>query len=353
MADVGEYDVKFMRRALELASKAGGNTRPNPLVGAVIVNKGEIIGEGFHSKAGEPHAEVVAFNRVSDRSLISGSDIYVTLEPCSHWGRTPPCAEMIAREGFRRVIIGATDTSTKVSGRGIEILQRAGCKVVTSVLEDECRRINRRFFTFHEKQRPYILLKWARTADGFFDAERHRGAAAGPNWITGSEERLLVHKWRSEEQAVMIGENTLCNDDPSLDVRYWSGLNPVRIVVSDSDNLSDQYRLFRDNGITLVYTTHPAQSKENVEFVGISSRESAIDEILASLHERGLQSVMVEGGAYLLGQFIERALWDEARIFTGYKEFGKGLPAPLIDGEKVESQQFETSILDIYIPVDD
>lgn len=343
-----EYDIKYMRRAIELAEMAGGRTRPNPLVGAVIVHGGMIIGEGFHTMAGEDHAEVEALKRVADRSLIWNSDIYVTLEPCSHQGRTPPCAEMIAREGFRRVIIGTVDTSTKVSGRGIEIIRKAGCSVITGILEDRCRYINRRFFTHHEKGRPYIILKWAATADGYLDAERNPGMTPGPNWITGDEERIMVHKWRSQEHSVMIGENTLCNDDPSLDVRYWSGLNPVRIVISDSSFLDPGYRLLSDGMKTMVFSSKPGQSTGSVEYIAINRREEALQEVLSELSHREIQSVMVEGGTTLLQQFIAGSLWDEARVFTGKTTFGKGLPAPAIKGYHVDSIEFENSTLDIF-----
>lgn len=340
-----------MKRALELASVAGGNTRPNPLVGAVIVHDNKIIGEGFHAEAGRDHAEVVAFKQVENRALIRDSDIYVTLEPCSHWGKTPPCAEMIAREGFRRVIIGTRDTSAKVSGRGIDILRKAGCEVITGVLEQQCRYINRRFFTYHEKGRPYIILKWAQTDDGYFDGERNPGMPAGPNWITGKEERIVVHKWRSEEHSVMIGENTLCNDNPSLDVRYWTGLNPLRIVLSDSEHLDPGYRLLTDGGKTLVFTTLKKQSYGNVEYIRIESRDTALDEVIALLYSREVQSVLVEGGANLLEQFISRGLWDEARIFSGRSCFGKGLPAPVIKGKCIDSMEFEASRLNVLLPV--
>ena len=347
---VEEYDIKYMRRALELAAMAGGRTRPNPLVGAVIVHKEMIIGEGFHTMAGKPHAEVEAFMRVRDRSLTRECDIYVTLEPCSHYGKTPPCAEMIAREGFRRVIIGTMDTSAKVSGKGIEILRSSGCEVVTGILEDECRYINRRFFTHQERGRPYIILKWAMTADGFLDADRNPGMADGPNWITGMEERILVHKWRSEEHSVMIGENTLCNDNPSLDVRYWSGMDPVRIVISDSSDLDTGYRLFSDRGKTLVFTPHIGRSTETVEYIAIADREKALPQVLSELNRREIQSVLVEGGASLLKQFISARLWDEARVFTGKTLFGNGLTAPVPEGYHIDSIDFESSTLDIYAP---
>lgn len=347
-----DIESKYMERGVELALMAGGNTRPNPLVGAVIVYNGRVIGEGYHSRAGEPHAEVVALSRVRDRSLIPESDIYVTLEPCSHHGRTPPCAEMIVREGFRRVIIGTRDTSRKVSGRGIEILKSGGCKVVEGVLEKECREVNRRFFTWHEKGRPYIVLKWAVTSDGFFDAERNPGMPKGPNWITGSPERLLVHKWRSEEHAVLIGENTLCNDDPLLNVRSWSGIDPVRVVISDSPERLTGYRMFSGEGSPVIlFSPWENVADQGIEYFRTRERQSTIDETLKELHRREIQSVMVEGGANLLGQFIDAGLWDEARIFRGYRNFGAGLKAPELQGRIVHTIGFKTSRLEIHRPL--
>lgn len=351
MAEEREYDLKYMRRALDLAAMAGGGTRPNPLVGAVIVRDNQVIGEGYHRQAGEAHAEVEALLSVKDRSQLSGADIYVTLEPCSHWGKTPPCAEMIVREGFGRVIIGTRDTSSKVSGRGIEILKSGGCEIIEGVMDLECRKINSRFFTFHEKGRPLIILKWAETDDGFFDAERVEGQPPGPNWITGHSERILVHKWRSLEHAVMVGENTLCNDDPLLDVRLWPGRSPVRVILSGSESLRDGYRIFSGGEPTLVFTTHPSDNKGNVEYIRISARETALLEVLGELHRRDIQSLLVEGGANVLSQFITAGLWDEARIFRGKTRYGSGLPAPQISGTLVDEIEFESSNLNIYSPM--
>lgn len=343
-----EVEPKYMKRALELAVMAGGNTRPNPLVGAVIVHDGHILGEGFHARAGEPHAEVIALSRVQERGLIRESDIYVTLEPCSHHGRTPPCAEMIVREGFKRVIIGTLDRSVKVAGRGVKILEKGGCDVVTGVMEKECREVNRRFFSWHEKGRPYIVLKWAETADGFLDAKRNPGMTKGPNWITGNPERLLVHKWRSEEHAVIIGENTLCNDDPLLDVRYWSGIDPVRVVISDSPDISTDYRMFSGKGAPVIlFSACSGDKVPGIENYRTSDRDSTIREVLDELHKREIQSVLVEGGANILGQFIEAGLWDEARIFRGHINFGDGLRAPVLQGRIAESIDFQASRLEI------
>jgi diaminohydroxyphosphoribosylaminopyrimidine deaminase/5-amino-6-(5-phosphoribosylamino)uracil reductase len=224
----------FMKRCLELASKAEGMTYPNPMVGSVIVHEGKIIGEGFHLKAGGPHAEVNAINSVSDKSKLKDSTLYVNLEPCSHFGKTPPCADLIIANSVPRVVIGTLDTSEKVSGQGLSRLKNAGCEVITGVLEKECRRLNRRFFTFHEKNRPYITLKWAQSADGYLDMIRTSDQNTGPNWITGNPERVLVHRWRAGEQAILVGAGTLRVDNPKLNVREWTGNNPLRLVLSSS-----------------------------------------------------------------------------------------------------------------------
>ncbi len=230
-------DMKFIERCLELASKSEGRTYPNPLVGSVIVHNGRIIGEGYHLKAGEPHAEVVAINSSRERELFGSSTIYVNLEPCSHYGKTPPCTDLIISSGIRRVVAGTTDTSEKVSGKGIAKLRESGCEVITGVLEDKCRWINRRFFTFHEKKRPYIILKWAQSADGFIDAERSNDRLRKPLWITGNAERVLVHRWRASEQSILAGAGTVRTDDPQLNVRDWTGKDPLRLILSSSGNL--------------------------------------------------------------------------------------------------------------------
>lgn len=346
-----DIEIKYMSRALQLAAMGAGNTRPNPLVGAVIVHKGRIIGEGFHQKAGGDHAEVIAIKGVTDKSLLGDSEIYVTLEPCSHWGKTPPCAELIAKKGFRRVIIGAIDTSTKVSGRGVEIIGKSGIELKVGVLEKESRDLNRRFFCHHEKGRPYIVLKWAQSKDGFIDMERSAGEKPAPNWITGEEERVLVHKWRSEEHALLIGRNTLYNDDPSLDVRFWSGIDPIRVVLSEKGNLDRSLKILSDGKPTLVFTRNPSKSNDQVEFITISNRENSLIEVLSELSKREVQSILVEGGADVLDQFIKNDLWDEARIFTGEQVFRSGLPAPKLNGTILETKKFIRTILKVITPV--
>ncbi len=343
------YDVKYMKRAMDLASMAAGNTSPNPMVGAVIVCNDKIIGEGYHTRAGAPHAEVAAIESVRDRSLLKKSSLYVTLEPCSHYGRTPPCAVRIAGEGIPRVVVGTTDTSDKVAGRGIEIMKSSGVEVITGVMEDQCRYQNRRFFTFHEKSRPYIILKWAQSSDGFLDRLRLNNIR-GPNWITGREERITVHKWRTEEDAIIIGDKTACNDDPGLDARYWAGNSPQRFVLSEKNDLPANLKIFRSEPKTVIFSPVAAVRKERAVYVQISDRRKALEEIMSYMYTTEILSLIVEGGYAVLSQFIEAGLWDEARIFKGQVVFGEGLKAPSIEGVVVDKHNFKDSILEFWRP---
>ncbi len=247
-------DIKFMRRCIELASKAAGLTYPNPMVGSVVVNEGRIIGEGYHLKAGGPHAEVNAINSVRNRDLLKSATLYVNLEPCSHFGKTPPCADFIIENSIPRVVVGALDSNEKVSGKGIARLRDAGCDVIAGVAEEECRWLNRRFFTFHEKKRPYIILKWAMSSDGFIDIDRKPDQPAGPNWITGMPERILVHRWRAMEQAILVGAGTARLDNPRLNVRDWTGPSPLRIILSSSGSVELQPAESESSGGNLLFT---------------------------------------------------------------------------------------------------
>jgi diaminohydroxyphosphoribosylaminopyrimidine deaminase/5-amino-6-(5-phosphoribosylamino)uracil reductase len=342
-----DNDIIFMKRALELARNASASTRPNPMVGAVLVHNNIIIGEGYHVKAGEDHAEVIAVKSAPAR-LLKESTIYVTLEPCSHHGKTPPCADMIVRKGIRRVVVGSWDTSSKVSGRGIEILRKAGCDVEVGILENECRELNRRFFTFHEKGRPYVILKWAESKDGFIDRSHDRTDLSGPNWITGEEEKILVHKWRSQEHSIMVGRSTLVKDNPSLTTRLWDGLNPLRLVLSGSGELPEGLGVLRDKEPLLLFSGKEVKLKDKKENILIRNKEEAIEEVLKELEAREIQSLLVEGGASVLKQFISKKLWDEARIFTGNKDFESGIKSPAIQGRKTGEQIFSSSRL-IYL----
>jgi diaminohydroxyphosphoribosylaminopyrimidine deaminase/5-amino-6-(5-phosphoribosylamino)uracil reductase len=234
-----DEEIKFMQRCLDLAGRAEGLTYPNPLVGSVIVHQGRVIGEGYHLKAGGPHAEVLAVKSAGGSNIPLSSVLYVNLEPCSHFGRTPPCTDLIIKSGIKKVVIGTTDTSEKVSGNGIRTLIDAGTEIVKGVLEEESRWINRRFFTFHEKKRPYIILKWAESTDGFIDFKRDDTSRKRPYWITGEAERVLVHKWRSAEQSILVGATTLSADDPQLNIRAWEGVDPLRLILTSSE-IADQ-----------------------------------------------------------------------------------------------------------------
>lgn len=337
-------DIKFMQRCLELAIRAEGHTYPNPMVGSVIVNNGVIIGEGYHLKAGEPHAEVNAINSVSGRELLSNSTLYVNLEPCSHTGKTPPCADLIISHKIPRVVIGVVDTSDKVSGRGIKKLKEAGIEVVTGILEKDCRYLNRRFFTFHERKRPYITLKWAQSPDGFIDINRQEGQAIGPTWITGKPERILVHRWRASEQSILAGGETFRKDNPLLNVREWKGDDPVRLILTGSGKLGALAVYFID-GRTIIFTRDMNATYEHAEKIVLNHQDPSSEQILNYLYSAGIQSLMIEGGAMVLEHFIAAGLWDEASIFIGNQKFISGIKAPIITGKTVSETIFSCSRL--------
>jgi len=344
-----EVDIKFMKRCLDLAKNGEGMTRPNPMVGSVIVHNGLIIGEGYHIKAGGPHAEVNAINSVKDKNLLKSSVIYVNLEPCSHYGKTPPCADLIISSGIRKVVIGTADTSEKVSGRGISMLEKAGCHVITGILEEDCRFINRRFFTFNEKKRPYITLKWAQSADGYLDIERGESSVQRPTWITGAAEKILVHKWRSEEQAILAGAATIRSDDPLLNVREWTGNDPVRLVLSSSGLLGKNARLFTANGTNIVFTHNEGAEFPGSVIVKIDKGIISSLQIADYLYKSGIQSILVEGGAQVLNHFISEGFWDEARIFYGNLNFIRGIKAPAAKGKTILREQFRHSSLEVIL----
>lgn len=317
-------DEKYMQRAIQLAEKGLGNVSPNPLVGCVLVKDEKIIGEGFHQVFGEGHAEVNAINSVSDQGLVAGSTCYVTLEPCAHHGKTPPCADLLIEKGIGRVVIGCKDPNDPVDGKGIKKLTGAGIEVKTGVLEKECRWMNRRFLTSIEKNRPYVILKWAQTADGFLAREN-----GDSKWISNESSRRLVHKWRGEEDAILVGLNTARNDDPALTVRDWNGKHPTRIVLDSNIELSSDLKLFDGEVKTLVFNRRENRDDEKIEFVKYDGR---LTSVLDALHERGIQSLIVEGGAKVLSSFIGEGMWDEARVFTSKEEFGSGIGSPSIGG---------------------
>ena len=323
-----------MARCIEIAKNALGTAPPNPMVGAVLVCEDRIIGEGFTSPFGGPHAEVNAIKAVKDTGLLSDATLYVTLEPCSHFGKTPPCADLIVKYKIPRVVIGLKDPHEKVAGQGIERLLAGGCEVETGILEKECRDHHRRFLTYHEKKRPYVILKWAQSADGYLAPDiNERGDRAEPYWISSRTSRQLVHKWRSEEQAILVGANTVLMDNPSLTTRFWHGNNPIRIVLDPNLSIPSGYQIWDNDAHTLVLTTripdHPVNA--NVEYAQLAEGSYDVNNILSVLEQRGISSVIVEGGRKTFELFIKAGLWDEARIFTGKVEFGSGLPAPQVD----------------------
>lgn len=345
----GQDDIKFMRRCIELASKAEGLTYPNPMVGSVIVNEGKIIGEGYHLKSGEAHAEVNAINSVFNKKLLRSSTLYVNLEPCSHFGRTPPCADFIVANSIPRIVVGTIDTHERVSGQGISVLKNAGCEVLTGVLEEECRWLNRRFFSFHEKRRPYIILKWAQSADGFIDIKRSDNQSLKPTWITGKAEKVLVHKWRASEQSILVGAGTIRSDNPMLNVREWTGIDPLRLVLSSSGVLKDDSAIHDPAGKIIIFTHNEDVIYKDALKIKIDSEKISSAQVCEYLFNTGIQSLFIEGGATILNHFISTGFWDEARVFTGQKHFRNGIKAPLINGTLLSHSVFRSSLLDVFV----
>ena len=311
-----------MQRCIDLAKNALGYTSPNPMVGSVVVYNDKIIGEGYHIKAGEPHAEVNAINYVKDKSILSEATLYVNLEPCSHYGKTPPCADLIVKSKIKRVVIGTIDSHSKVAGKGIERLKNAGISVTINVLKESCLKLNKRFFTFHNKKRPYVILKWAQTKDGFVDALRDDNEHA--LMVTNKEASTLVHTWRAAEDSILIGKNTVVKDNPSLTARLVSGKNPIRIVLGNVD-LTDKKLLNQVEAKTiLISDIKPIHS----ELLNLNCNPRELNKALNELHKLEIQSVLVEGGSQVLQSFINSDLWDEVRIFENSEIIKKGIKAP-------------------------
>ena len=323
-----------MLRCIELAKNGHGNVAPNPMVGCVIVHKDTIIGEGYHVRCGEAHAEVNAIHAVENKELLKEATLYVNLEPCSHHGKTPPCADLIIKNKIPRVVIGNEDTNPEVGGEGVEKLRKAGIDVKTGILEDRCWQLNRRFFTFHEKKRPYIILKWAQSVNGFMDNKR-RNKDQSALQISGKEAKMLVHQWRSEEAAIMVGTNTALMDNPRLTVREVEGENPLRIVLDKDLRLPLSLFLFDGTVPTVVFTQQHKEKKENLDFVQIDFSVDVLPQVLSELYQRDVQSVFVEGGSQLLQSLLEEELWDEARVFQSPKIIQDGVSAPDIPGGTV------------------
>jgi len=334
----------YMGRCLELAEAGAGKTLLNPMVGSVIVHKGMIIGEGYHRKFGENHAEVNAIESVKDKSLLKESTLFVNLEPCSHFGKTPPCSDLIIQMGIPRVVIGTIDTSSKVSGRGMTKMKEAGIEVTTGILEKKCRFFNRRFFTFHEKKRPYVILKWAQSTDHFMDVERTEKMHPGPHWISGPFERTLVHKWRAREMAILVGTRTAENDNPKLNVRNWTGNQPLRIVIDRKLVLKPSLYLFDKSLPTWVFTENEVPSKPDLKFVTLRKELPFWNQIMKKLYDAGISSLIVEGGSFTLSSLISKGWWDEARIFTGKQYFYHGILSPDKPNGELERKKFGKSV---------
>lgn len=322
------------------------------MVGCVIVHDGKIIGEGFTSPYGGPHAEVNAINSVKDKHLLQESSLYVTLEPCSHYGKTPPCADLIAKHKLKEVFIGLKDPHDKVAGKGIKKLEDAGCKVTVGILEDECREHHKRFLTFQEKNRPYIILKWAESDDGFIAPDASlRKENPEPFWITNAHSKQLVHQWRSQEQAILVGTRTVLEDNPKLTTRNWAGKDPIRVVLDKDLKIDSSFHVLDASVLTIVLTAVRDQSLyiKGIDYAVLDFSKPLAQQICDVLHQNNITSLIVEGGAKTLQTFIGENLWDEARIFKGSVCFKKGLPAPKLKGTISQRQQILTDTLSLYI----
>jgi diaminohydroxyphosphoribosylaminopyrimidine deaminase/5-amino-6-(5-phosphoribosylamino)uracil reductase len=337
-------DESYMLRALELARRGAGTVSPNPQVGCVIVRGDEILGEGWHERFGGPHAEVNAVAAVTLRDHLRESTVYVNLEPCAHTGKTPPCADLLIRESVKEVVIANVDPNPLVQGKGIDKLRAAGCTVRIGILADEGRTLNKRFFTWHEQQRPYIILKWAQTADGYIARSNYTS-----RWISNEFSRQWVHQWRSAEDAILVGTHTAAHDNPQLSVREWSGRQPVRIVLDRFLRLPDHLHLFDGSQPTLCYNVLRDAAYPNLSYIRVAEPDF-VRHVAANLFQRQIQSVIVEGGRRTLQEFIDAGLWDEARVFESHHTFGEGIPAPSFVGRYVAETRQTGDVLRVWIP---
>jgi len=336
-----------MKRCLQLAALGAGHVAPNPMVGAVLVHEGTIIGEGYHQQYGQAHAEVNCIKSVheTDKNRIGQSTLYVSLEPCSHFGKTPPCAKLIIENEIPEVVIGCRDPNELVNGKGIALLKEAGINVTEDVLKKECIELNKRFFTFHTLHRPYIILKWAQSSDGKI------GGANGERISISSDlTNRQVHQWRSEEASILIGTNTANNDDPVLNTRLWSGRDPVRLVIDRKLRLSSSLHLFDRTISTIVFNTMKEEINDNLLYVKIPDTADFLQTMMTILYEKNIQSVLIEGGAKLLQSFIDSGWWDEARIITNEKlMIGNGVVAPvLLNASLMANQKIDSDTINFY-----
>jgi diaminohydroxyphosphoribosylaminopyrimidine deaminase/5-amino-6-(5-phosphoribosylamino)uracil reductase len=341
VTELNAFDELCMRRCIQLAMNAPRTTSPNPMVGAIIVYKGHIIGEGYHIRSGEGHAEVNAIHSVKEKSLLKESTIYVSLEPCSHYGKTPPCSKLIIEQQIPRVVIGCVDPFAKVHGQGILMLKNAGIDVTVGVLENECKDLNKKFITSQSKQRPYITLKWAASSDGFIDQEREGGK---PVVFSSQHMNMLIHKMRSENDAIFVGTRTALLDNPSLTVRNWYGPNPLRIVIDRKLSLPKTLFLFDKQVETLVYTEEHRDDESKLHYVSLEPEKDLLPQILADLSTRSIRSVLVEGGTQLLQSFIDNDIWDEAFVEKSNIVLKTGVREPQIQGSLKIEQVFGINI---------
>lgn len=338
----------YMRRAIELALQGLGTTSPNPLVGAVLVYQGQTIAEGYHQKLGEAHAEVNAIQAAINRypnanELFKQSTLYVTLEPCAHFGKTPPCADLIVRHEIPKVVIGCRDPFPQVDGKGVQKLKNAGIEIIEGILEKECLALNKRFFTRVQQQRPYIILKWAQTSDGYFAPK-----SQSQRWISSIEAKQLAHRWRSEEDAILVGTKTALIDNPQLNVRLWAGRNPIRIVIDRHLSLPADLYLFDQSVETIVFNELKTDTAENIKYLQLENFDQLLPQMIAyQLYLMDIQSLMIEGGAQTLNLFIRAGLWDEARIFTNSQTWRSGIQAPAITGKSEISSQVGPDMLTV------
>ncbi|MBR1627178.1 MAG: bifunctional diaminohydroxyphosphoribosylaminopyrimidine deaminase/5-amino-6-(5-phosphoribosylamino)uracil reductase RibD [Bacteroidales bacterium] len=346
-----------MERCFQLAAMGAGNVSPNPMVGAVIVADNKIIGEGYHKKFGYEHAEVNAVNSVVNKDLLQKATVYVSLEPCSHYGKTPPCAELLIKNKIKRCVIANFDPNPKVSGRGIKMLQDAGIEVVCGVEEKQGRFLNRRFFCFQEKRRPYIILKTARSADGYIDINPPKAEKRQKYWITNDAVNVLVHKMRAENDAFMVGANTVINDDCRLNTRYYDGRNPIRLVYDRDLSIPKTKHFFDNTQRTLIFNNlyssidNPQEvfQKTMTEYVKIQNEGNRLQEILDFLYTIGVNSLVVEGGKNLSEEFLKKNLWDEVVLFTSNTKFNGGIKAPLFNFEcKSTTMYISDNKLDVF-----
>jgi len=319
----------YIQRCIQLAKNGLGTTGSNPMVGSVVVYNNLIIGEGWHYKSGQPHAEVNAINSVKNKALLEKATIYVSLEPCSHFGKTPPCSDLIIHWKIPKVVVGIIDPFLEVAGKGIEKLKKAGCDVIVGVLEKECLELNKRFFTFHTKKRPYIFLKWAETVDGFMAPAYAKGAKREPVWITDAYTKQLVHKQRASEGAILVGTETVIKDNPALNTRLWNGNNPLRVILDLKHRIPQESTIFTDGLSTLIISLVKKKNTNSITYEVVRETENLAKEICAILYKHGILSLIVEGGKQTLETFIEANLWDEAITYKGDQVFfEQGVKAP-------------------------